>query len=74
MVAWRTTVHNAPSTPVAPGVATYNVTETAFIPATLSPGEIASISGRCAAIIGNASGYGICRGCVLGALGGQTKF
>ena len=71
MAAWRTTVHNAPATPVpgAPGVG-YGITENAFLPATLSGGEMASISGRCAAIIGNASGYGICRGCSAGALGG----
>ena len=75
MVAWRTTVHNAPATPVpgAPGVG-YNVTESAFIPATLSAGETASISGRCASIIGNASGYGICKGCTAGALGGGRSF
>lgn len=72
MAAWRTTIHNAPTTPVGtPGVG-YSVTETAFTPATLSAGETASISGRCAAIIGNASGYGICRGCTPGALGGQA--
>jgi hypothetical protein len=75
MAAWRTTVHNAPPTPVtgAPGVP-YGVTETRFTPATLSAGEIASISGRCAAIIGNASGYGICRGCSAGALGASARF
>jgi len=70
MLAWRTTVHNAPPTgvPGAPGVG-YGVTETAFRPATLSGGEMASISGRCASIIGNGSGFGICRGCTAGALG-----
>jgi hypothetical protein len=64
LAAWGTTIHNSP-----PGVAAYNVTETAFTPATLSAGELASIGGRCAAIIGNGSGFGICFSCRAGALG-----
>jgi len=64
MLAWGTTLHNGP-----PGVTTYNVTETPFSPATLSAGELASIGGRCAAILGNGSGFGICRSCQAGALG-----
>ena len=51
------------------GGATYNVVEHPFIPATLSGGELSSITGRCASIIGNASGYGICTQCRPGALG-----
>ncbi|MCC2628168.1 MAG: hypothetical protein K0S14_1818 [Thermomicrobiales bacterium] len=64
LLAWGTTIHNAPV-----GVPGYNVTETAFSPATLHPGELASIRGRCASILGNGSGFGICRSCQLGALG-----
>jgi hypothetical protein len=64
MAAWGTTIHNAP-----PGVTAYNVTETPFTPATLSAGELASLGGRCAAILGNGSGFGICRSCQAGALG-----
>lgn len=64
MAAWGTTIHNAP-----PGVAAYNVTETPFSPATLSAGELASVGGRCAAILGNGSGFGVCRSCQAGALG-----
>jgi len=64
LAAWGTTLH---LTPVA---GTYATTETAFTPATLSAGELASITGRCAAIIGNASGFGICSSCRTGALGG----
>jgi hypothetical protein len=64
LVAWGTTVHNGP-----PGVSAYGVTETEFTPSTLSAGELASISGRCAAIIGNGSGFGICFSCRAGALG-----
>jgi hypothetical protein len=63
MAAWGTTLH---ATPVAGGVAT---TETAFTPSTLSPGEFLSLVGRCAAIIGNSSGFGICASCRAGSLG-----
>ncbi len=64
MLAWGTTIHNAP-----PGVPGYQVTETPFSPATLSAGELASLGGRCASILGNGSGFGICRSCQAGALG-----
>jgi hypothetical protein len=66
MLAWGTTIHNAPA--AVPG---YAVTETPFRPATLSAGELASIVGRCASILGNGSGFGICRSCQAGALGGS---
>ncbi len=57
MVAWGTTIH------VTSGPA---VTETAFTPATLSAGEATSITNRCTNIIGNGSGFGICRSCRAG--------
>ena len=63
--AFRTTLH---ATPVS---GSYETTETPFTPATLSAGELASITGRCASIIGNASGFGICTSCRIGALGGS---
>jgi hypothetical protein len=63
MAAWGTTLH-------AQGTGT-GTTETPFTASTLSSGELASITGRCAAIIGNASGFGICASCRSGALGGQ---
>ena len=44
-----------------------STTETPFLPATLSAGELASIGGRCASIIGNGSGHGICGSCQQGA-------
>jgi hypothetical protein len=65
LLAWGTAVHNAPT-----GVPAYGVSESAFLPATLSAGEQASITGRCASILGNGSGFGICFSCRAGALGG----
>jgi hypothetical protein len=64
MVAFGTTVH--------PGDATLDffvTTETRFTPATLSAGELASLTGRCTAILGDLSGTGICNSCHSGALG-----
>ena len=67
LLAWGTTIH-------AGAVAgTFGVTETAFSPATLSAGELVSITNRCTNIIGNDSGFGICRSCRPGALGASTK-
>lgn len=66
LAAWGTTLHTQPGG----GFAT---TETPFTPATLSDGELASIRGRCASIIGNGSGYGICASCRLGALGAVRR-
>jgi hypothetical protein len=63
LAAWGTTLH-------ARG-ASYATTETPFTASTLSAGELASITGRCASIIGNASGFGICTSCRSGAAGGS---
>jgi len=65
MLAWGTTLH--------PQGAAFVTTETAFTPATLSAGEVASISGRCASILGNGSGFGICNSCKAGGLGSGKK-
>ncbi len=62
LAAWGTTLHASPS-------GTMSVTETAFTPATLSAGELASLGQRCRAIIGNASGAGVCSSCRAGGLG-----
>jgi hypothetical protein len=77
MLAWGTTIH---ATPVA-GV--YAVTETQFLPATLSTpnteavaavaiagSELTRLTQLCTFIIANGSGFGICRSCRLGGLGG----
>ena len=65
MAAWGTTLHAAPG-----GL---QLTETPFTIATISPAELASITGRCASIIGNGSGFGICKSCRQGALGAQKQ-
>ena len=66
MAAWGTTIH---STPV---LGIYATTETAFKSAAPNAFELASISNRCAFILGNGSGYGICKSCRAGALGAST--
>jgi hypothetical protein len=63
MQGWGTTLHKGP--PVG-------VTETPFRLGLLSAGELASIRGRCASILGNGSGFGVCRSCRAGALGAAT--
>jgi len=60
MVAFRTTLH----TGAGPSVF---VTETPFLPASLSAGELNSLGNRCTSIIGNLSGFGICGSCSAGA-------
>jgi hypothetical protein len=65
MAAWGTTLHATPT------AGTYATTETAFRSSTLSAGELASITGRCASILGNGSGFGVCNSCRAGALGGS---
>ena len=62
MLAWGTTVH------AAPVAGTFFGVETAFTPAELSTQELASVVNRCTNIIGNGSGFGICRSCRSGGL------
>ena len=66
MLAWGTTIH------AGAAAGTLDTTETAFSPATLSAGELASITNRCTNIIGNGSTFGICRSCRPGALGARN--
>jgi hypothetical protein len=65
LLAWGTTIHSTVVPPAAP----FTITETPFLPATLSGAERASIVNRCTNIIGNGSTFGICRSCRLGGLG-----
>ena len=63
LVAWGTTVHAGPAT------GGNSLTETAFIPATLSAGELTRLTQLCTFINANGSGFGLCRSCRLGGLG-----
>ena len=69
-VAFMTTLHTNPS-------GSHVYTEAPFTPAGIgnagqgADNELNSLAGRCAFIIGNAGGYGICKACRQGALGGQ---
>lgn len=49
--------------------AIYAVTETAFMPSTLTAGELASITNSCTNVIGYGTGFGIYRSCRFGGLG-----
>jgi hypothetical protein len=64
--AWGTTLHADP-------VGVLAATETQFLPANLSAGELASLANRCTNIIGNGSTFGICRSCRLGGLGAARQ-
>jgi len=68
LVAFGTNLHAAaPGGSVGPG--TYAVTETPFIPATLSAAELARITTLCGFIMANGTGFGLCPGCSTGAAG-----
>jgi hypothetical protein len=67
LAAFGTTLHATP----AAGV--YATTETPFLSVTTSGAELSSIVGRCASILGNGSGLGICSSCRSGALGASKN-
>lgn len=67
MAAWGTSLH------IPPFAASTSVTETAFTPSTLSLAEFTRLSSLCTFIQTNGSGFGICRSCRSGALGGAKK-
>jgi len=68
LLAWGTTLHQ--NTSVANK---YDVTETAFSFADISPAELTHITSTCGFIQANGSGFGICKGCTAGGLGAATS-
>ena len=67
MLAWGTTVHAG----AAPG-SEAAITETQFLPATLSMGNVSELdrlTRLCTFINANGSGFGVCSSCRLGGLG-----
>ena len=73
MLAWGTTLHSSTAIDPPPAGTAFSITETPFLPATLSAAEFASITNRCTNIIGNGSTFGICRSCRQGGLGGDKQ-
>ena len=71
MRAWATTLHLNTSVRPAPGV--YQETETPFSTAELSATELLKLTSFCGFIQTIGGGYGICKSCRFGALGGEQK-
>ncbi len=69
MRAWATKFHTNPTT----SPATTSLTETAFLPANLSAGELEMMTNLCRFLSGNQSGAGICKSCTLGGIGAAVK-
>jgi hypothetical protein len=66
MRAWGTSLHALPA-------GTYGVTETAFLPGGLSEAEAIHLFDFCDFINNNGSGFGICKSCRVGGLGGAKQ-
>jgi len=69
LAAWGTTLHAN----LSAAAGTYAVTETAFTPSTLSPGEQARLAYGCGVVANVGSGFGVCNSCRLGGLGAQGR-
>jgi hypothetical protein len=70
LVAWGTHLHQ--NTSIATPV-TYQVTETGFTPATLSPEEQVRLAYGCGVVANVGSGFGVCNSCRLGGLGSVSQ-
>ena len=68
LLAWGTTIHALPTTPV-----TYGITEERFEPSDLSPAELTKLTTFCGFIQSNGSGFGICKSCRTGGLGAGSR-
>jgi hypothetical protein len=68
MRAWGTTLHALPGTPT-----TYGLTESIFLPGGLSRTELIHLTSFCSFINSNGSGFGICKSCRTGGLGGAKQ-
>ena len=68
MRAWGTTLHALPGTPT-----TYGVTESGFLGSDLSKPEFEHLVSFCGFIQANGSGFGICKSCRAGGLGGAKQ-
>lgn len=70
MRAWGTTLHSTTNVDPPPAGTVFSITETPFLNATVSDGELESIRNRCTYILGNGSTFGQCYSCRAGGLGG----
>jgi len=66
MRAWGTSLHALPN-------GTYGTTESAFLPGGLSEAEALHLFNFCNFINANGSGFGICKSCRAGGLGGAKQ-
>ena len=67
LVAWGNTLEPT----ATPG--TFNAVPAPFLSAGLSPSELAGVTSACNFIQADGTGYGICKSCRLGALGGAKQ-
>jgi hypothetical protein len=68
MRAWGTTLHALPGTSTL-----YGLTETVFLPGGLSRAEYTHLTTFCGFIGSNGSGFGVCKSCRTGGLGGAKS-